>query len=62
MKYPGGLPQPLEVLCCNHCGYEYDRHIGDMCPNCGHNNHEQYVEKFARRTNATKPVEVPQKR
>ncbi len=25
-----------ETICCEHCGFEYDRHIGDECPNCGH--------------------------
>ena len=28
----------LETICCGHCGHEYDRHVGDVCPNCGHNN------------------------
>ena len=36
-----------ETICCDHCGYEYDRHIGDNCPNCDHDNHEQYEEKYA---------------
>jgi rubrerythrin len=25
-----------ETVCCEHCGHEYDRHVGDQCPNCGH--------------------------
>jgi len=33
-----------ETICCEHCGHEYDRHIGSECPNCGHNNHDQMVE------------------
>jgi len=36
----------LETICCDHCGHEYDRHVGDECPNCGHNNHNQFVEKY----------------
>jgi len=35
-----------ETICCDKCGYEYDRHIGDDCPCCGNNNHEQYLEKY----------------
>ena len=37
---------PDETVCCDHCGHEYDRHIGDLCPNCGHDNNEQYEEKY----------------
>lgn len=37
---------PPESICCDDCGYEYDRHIGDDCPNCGGNNHDQYEEKY----------------
>lgn len=43
---PKEKPEPKETICCDGCGHEYDRHIGDECPNCGHNNHDQYVEKF----------------
>jgi rubrerythrin len=25
-----------QTICCGHCGHEYDRHVGDQCPNCGH--------------------------
>ena len=35
-----------ETICCDSCGHEYDRHIGDLCPNCDHDNHEQYEEKY----------------
>jgi len=38
--------RPTETICCYGCGYEYDRHIGDICPNCGSDNHEQYERKF----------------
>ena len=30
------VSEPAETICCEHCGHEYDRHIGDQCPNCGH--------------------------
>ena len=36
----------IETICCDNCGEEYDRHIGDVCPRCGHDNHEQYEEKY----------------
>jgi len=26
----------IETYECEHCGYEYDRMIGDYCPSCGH--------------------------
>jgi hypothetical protein len=42
----GEAEEDGETICCGHCGHEYDRHIGDECPNCGHNNHEQYEEKY----------------
>ena len=35
-----------ETICCEECGHEYDRHIGDECPNCGHNNNEQMERKY----------------
>jgi len=38
--------KPNETICCEACGHEYDRHIGDECPRCGHNNHDQYERKF----------------
>ena len=27
-------PEITETICCKHCGHEYDRHVGDYCPNC----------------------------
>ena len=27
-----------EIICCERCGFEYDRHIDDVCINCGHIN------------------------
>jgi hypothetical protein len=36
----------METICCDNCGYEYGRKTGDDCPACGHNNHEQYEEKY----------------
>lgn len=38
--------QPTQTICCDDCGEEYDRHIGDDCPRCGCNNHDQYEEKY----------------
>ena len=38
--------ESTETICCDHCGHEYDRHIGDECPNCSNNNHDLFVEKF----------------
>jgi hypothetical protein len=39
-------PEQSETICCGRCGHEYDRHIGDECPNCNHNNHDQMEEKY----------------
>jgi len=33
--------EPAETICCEHCGFEYDRHVGDECPNCGHLNNQE---------------------
>lgn len=35
-----------ETICCDHCGYEYGRSIGDLCPNCETDNKEQFDEKY----------------
>jgi len=40
------LPDPSECIVCETCSYEYDRHVGDICPVCSGNNHNQYVSKF----------------
>ena len=35
-----------ETIVCDNCSYEYPRQVGDDCPSCGENNHEQYVRKY----------------
>ena len=35
-----------ETICCDCCNFEYHRHVGDICPACGNDNHEQFEEKY----------------
>jgi rRNA maturation endonuclease Nob1 len=35
-----------ETICCDNCSYEYPRQVGDDCPSCGENNHEQMVRRY----------------
>ena len=35
-----------ETVCCDNCGCECDRIDSDLCSDCGHDNKEQFDDKY----------------